>query len=243
MSAPSRPSSRAVGALFLVNAALALLNAFLSGPADRVVEWEARRRLTRALGPAARYVVSMTASWSDLLGGHIPSQTIEGRDIHMKDGLIVDALSIHIEGLTIRHDRILQLDRLRFRARVDEGALNAYIPIRPKRYRWEPPIVLRLTPGHVDVRVAIMLGVSKSVTGGTLLIERGDDQRVFFKSPVPLLELLPVIDLSDHPLGIHLSSLRILDHAIEIEGTATPSLPVSLVKLEASPTPSGSPSP
>lgn len=235
--------------LLVINILLALLNSFLARAGWALAEWEAGRRLSRALGPAARYDVRLFGSWSDLLSGDVPAQIIRADEVHLHDGLVVSSLEVRIEGLRISSDEITRLDGVAYRATVTEDALNAYLPVRPHRSRFEPTVRLTITPHHLQVggdmnvfgvRVPLQAEGRLEVRDGTQLWVVLDSARVALlklRGPQKPIEFV-LYDLSVLPFGLRLQEFRLLDGRIEVAGTASPPLPLSLRALEHTPSPS-----
>lgn len=234
--------------LLAVNIVVGLLQAFFLGPAWRIVEWDVTRRLTRLLGPASRYDVRLAASWVDLISGTVASQIVHGSDVRLRDGLVVSTLEVSIQGLGVSGSSIKRLDAVRYRATITEASLNAYLSARPHRSRLEPTVRLTFTPGHVQVGGDIrVMGVPVPLAAvGKLEVRQGTQLWVVIDAARVALVPLPgpkrpiefiVYDLSVLPFGLHLDELRLFDARVEIAGRASPTLPLSLRDIEASPMP------
>lgn len=251
MFRPVDRRGRIIRLLLAVDLVLLCGAVFLSGPGRRVVAWEATRRLTRALGPAASYDVQVYASWWQLLWGEVPLMQVRARDLRMKDGLRVATVDARIEGVTLRGNVITALSAVHFNAEVSEAALNDYLPVRPQRMRFEPSLRLSLLDGQV--RVALMLPGPFGFSLPTSLevvgkLRASDPQHLRFTVDDGSLGIgylpawlrdhgITVLDLASSPFGLHVDALRVLPGRVQVEGTSAPPLPLVLRKLEEIPTP------
>lgn len=243
---------RIVAWLVGVNVLVLLLNWIVAGPAWSVVDWEARRRAVRAIGEARRYDISIHASLLDLIEGIVPAEEIRGTDVHLHNGLTVSSFTVQIHGLRTSSSEITELESVAFTARLSQEAINAYLPVRPRRSRLEPDVRLGLSAKQVDLdgtQGVAGIGVGFHA-GGTL--ELRDKTRLYFHldeaniSRVHLSRqklawitdlINPIVNFDDLGFGIEVTQFRVVDGAIEVAGTARPPLPFPLARADASPSP------
>lgn len=237
--------------LLVVDVMLVLAVGIMWGPGPDVVVSEARRRLTRSLGPAASYEVEISATWWQLMWGEVPAMQIHARDLHMKDGLRVAALDARIEGLKMRGNTITALESAWYRAEITEDALNAYLPIRPQKMRFEPAVRLTLKDERVDVRAyQSVFGVPVPMplqASGRLRasdpthLRFAVDEASFGLGRLPSwLRELTVLDLGPSPFGVRVDGLQVSPGLVVVTGTAVPPLPLVLRPVDATPEPSPS---
>ena len=248
---PPGRGPRLLRVVLVVDVALLMAGIFMWGPGRDVVTWEARRRLARSLGPAASYEVEVFASWFQLLRGDIPDMRIHARDLRMKDGLQVSDLEARIEGLSVHGNTITALGGTWYRAEITEEALNAYLPIRPQKMRFEPSLRLHLKDDRVEVRAQhTLLGVSVPMplqASGRL--RASDPMHLRFvveEAPFGVgrlpswLRELTVLDLDSSPFGVRVEQLEVKAGVVVVTGTTSPHLPLVLTPADASPEPSPS---
>lgn len=248
---PPGRGPRLLRVVLLVDVALALALAIMWGPGRDFVAFEARRRLTRSLGPAASYEVEISATWWQLLWGEVPAMQIHARDLLMKDGLRVAVLDARIEGLKMRANTITAMESACYRAELSEDALNAYLPIRPQKMRFEPSVRLTLRDDRVDVRAyQVVFGVPMPMplqASGRLRASDPTHLRFtvgeasFGLSRLPAwLRDFTVLDLGPSPFGVRVDALQVTPGRVVVTGTAAPPLPLVLRPADASPSPSPS---
>lgn len=248
---PPGRGPRLLRVLLLVDVALALAVGVMWGPGPGLVVSEARRRLTRSLGPAVSYELKISATWWQLLWGEVPAMQIHARDLHMKDGLRVAALDARLEGVKMRGNTITALESARYRAEITEDALNSYLPIRPQKMRFEPSVRLTLKDERVEVRAyQAVFGVPVPMpllASGRLRASDPThlrfvvDEAGFGLGRLPTwLRELTVLDLGPSPFGVRVDDLQVGSGVIVVTGTAAPPLPLVLRPVDATPEPSPS---
>lgn len=137
---------------------------------NRTAERKIRDVLPDVLGPARQYKAHIDSAPNRTMAGHIAAVQIDGDDVQLPNGLLLDHIHLDLKGVEV--DTKAQLVRsvadAQFTATVGENSLNEFLAGEAPDGETIQKLNLTLHPGKVTLaaeRVVLGLGVPFSFTG------------------------------------------------------------------------------
>jgi len=241
--------------LLLLALVLGIAAWFVQGAGWPLVEYMARRKIERAIGPGSWQVRVGLTSWWDLLSGHLGLVDVAGEGILLKNGLPVSQMSAKVWDMDVEGDYMTRLGSITYTAQVSEDDLNRYLRLRSGGHL-RPVLAATLREGEIEVTARDrFLGVglpfhvrgSLRVRDGTQLDFLLDEASVGSLDIDTVADLIvtyklnPVVDVRELPFGLNISRFDLHPGYIEVRGNASPPLPFLLKRDKDGPSPSPSP--
>ena len=209
---------------------------------DRAINRSAERRIRESLpdliGPARSYSVHVSGSAERTIQGHLANVTVDGDDVDLPSGLLLDQLRLDLKDVEVDTGRrqIRHIGDVRFAATLSEASLDEFLAgespegdsIRNTRVRIEGNNSVTLSAE----RVVLGAGVPFRLTGplrivGLQSIEIDPTQLTVIGIPISGLPLRflkqrfeSAIDLSSLPFPIHLTDVQTRPGKLILFGTA-----------------------
>jgi hypothetical protein len=206
----------------------------------RAINRSAERRLREALpdllGPARQYQVHVDSAPGSTLRGHMANVTINGDDIELRNGLLLDQLHLDLKGVDVDvdHGRLRNIQEAGFVAMVGEASLDEFLAGEAPAGETFRNIGFTLRDNRVTIRgerVVLGVGVPFQITGPLQLAGpqriRIDPQRLTLVgislTGLPLRFLKSrfesAIDLSSLPFPVQLTSAQSTAGRLILAGT------------------------
>ncbi|HZP81409.1 MAG TPA: DUF2993 domain-containing protein [Chthonomonadaceae bacterium] len=204
---------------------------------NRAAERRIRDALPDTLGPARQYRVHVDNAPDRTLRGRLANVTIDGDDVQLANGLVVDRLHLDLKGVEVDTERgqLRRIQEARFVAAVGTASLDQYFAGEAPEGETFRKVRLTLEENRVTIqgeRVVLGLGVPFQLTGpvrlaGPTRIEIDPTRLTVIGIPltgVPLRFLKSrfesAIDLSTLPFPIQLTEVRTAEGWLTLTGSA-----------------------
>ena len=137
---------------------------------NRTAERKIRDALPDLLGPARQYRAHIESAPQHTLKGHIAAVMIDGDDVQLPDGLLLDRFHLNLKGVEIdtKAQHVRSVQEARFTATVGENSLNEFLAGEAPDGETIQKLHLTLNAGRVTLaaeRVVLGVGVPFSFTG------------------------------------------------------------------------------
>ncbi len=204
---------------------------------NRTAERKIREALPDLLGPARQYRAHVESSPGRTLAGQLGTVTIDGDDVQLPNGLLLDQLHLDLKGVEVdtKAGRVRGVQSAHFTATVGESSLNEYLAGEAPEGETIQRLHLALGDGRVTLsaeRVVFGLGIPFSFTGPLKVLPPNHielDSKRFVVVGLPLtgapLQFLKrrfesSVDLSSLPFPVKISSVTTVRGKITLDGTA-----------------------
>ena len=204
---------------------------------NRTAERKIRDVLPDVLGPARQYRTHIESAPEKTVSGKLAAVTIDGDDVQMPNGLLVDQIHLELKGMDLdtKAQRVRSVREARFTATVGENSLNAFLAGEAPDGETIQKLKLTLNPGRVTLsaeRVVLGLGIPFSFTGPLRLLpprrlELDPTRFVVVGLPItgkPLRFLKErfenSLDLSALPFPVEITSVTTTQGKVTLSGTA-----------------------
>ncbi len=189
--------------------------------------------LPQAIGPAARYDVTVDGDPFALARGRARHVHINGQDVQITPAVTLDALTLDADDVSFdtQAHRVSHVGQVTFNAAIGQAHLNSYLAQR------RPDVTVTLEQTDLQARLPVaagplhtIIGVAGTLTpsepGASTLDFVADRARLGFL-PVPafvvnatLSELNPLVDLSTVRVPLALQSAQVAQGRLVLRGTA-----------------------
>ncbi len=230
-----RRSVRILSAFALLVSAMAVCGC--TRTVNRTAERKIRDALPDLLGPARQYRAHVESAPGKTLAGQLAAVTIDGDDVQLENGLLLDQLHLDLKGVEVdtKAGRVRGVQQVRFTATVSENSLNEYLAGEAPEGETIQKLHLTLNAGRVTLsaeRVVLGLGVPFSFTGPLRVlpprrIELDPARFVvvglpFTGAPLQFLKrrFESSVDLSALPFPVTISSVTTARGKLTLSGTA-----------------------
>jgi len=204
---------------------------------NRTAERKIRDVLPDVLGPARQYRAHIEGSAERTVAGKLAAVTIDGDDVQLPNGLLVDQIHLELKGIDLdtKAQRVRSVREARFTATVGENSLNEFLAGEAPEGETIQKLRLTLNPGRVTLsaeRVVLGLGVPFSFTGPLRLLPPRRlelDPNRFVVVGIPItgkpLQFLKErfensLDLSVLPFPVVITSVTTTQGKVTLSGTA-----------------------
>lgn len=235
--------------LLLLSCSASLIVSGCGRTINRTAERRIREALPDLLGTARQYKVHVEGSPQHTLGGQLARVTIEGDDVELSNGLLVDHLHLDLQGVDYDtgHRQVRDIRTALFEATISENSMDQYLAGEA------PPAEkirnVRVTFGKgnsvtiAGERVTFGLGAPFRLSGplrivGQRSLEFDANRLVLIGIPIigaPMHFLLDRLatgsNLSTLPFPVQLSEVRTLPGTLTLTGTAD--IPALLKRAQA----------
>ncbi|MCS6775730.1 MAG: DUF2993 domain-containing protein [Chloroherpetonaceae bacterium] len=207
-------------------------------PVNRAAERQIRRVLPDLIGPARQYDVRVHNAWSRTLGGRLSRVEIDGHQVQITNGLVLDRLQLDLQDVRVdtRSQKVREIRAARFVATVSKPNIDEYLAGETAlAENLRRPRVTIHTGNSVTLaaeRVALGVGVPFSLTGplviaGPRRIAIDPQRMTFIGIPIwgPPLDFLKSrfetgLDLNNLPFPVTLRAIRTEPDRITLSGEA-----------------------
>ncbi len=204
---------------------------------NRSAERRIREALPNLLGSARQYQVHVDGAADRTLRGHLASVTIDGDDVQLANGLLLDQLHLELKGVDVDLNRgqLRHIQEARFTATVGEVGLDEFMAGEAPPGETYRNVRFTLRNGLVTIRgerIVLGVGVPFALTGplrlvGPTRIEIDPKHLTLVGigiSGLPLRFLKnrfeSAIDLSSLPFPVQLTSVQAEMGRLTLSGTA-----------------------
>jgi hypothetical protein len=204
---------------------------------NRTAERKIRDVLPDVLGPARQYRVHVDSAPGNTVAGRIAAVTIDGDDVQLPNGLLVDQVHLELKGIDLdtKAQRVRSVREARFTMTVGENSLNEFLAGEAPEGETIQKLRLTLNSGRVTLsaeRVVLGVGVPFRFTGPLRLLPPNRielDPTRFEVVGIPItgkpLRFLKErfensLNLSALPLPVQLSSVTTTQARVTLSGTA-----------------------
>ncbi|MDE2127084.1 MAG: DUF2993 domain-containing protein [Armatimonadetes bacterium] len=232
-----RMSFCAVRAMPAAFALLAL--AGCTRPINRAAERRIRDLLPQALGPANSYQVHVSGSPFRTASGRLHDVTIDGQDVQLGHGMLLDELDLHLQGVDVDtlHKRLKGIRSASFAATVGATTLDEYFAGENPQGADLRNVAVHFAPGnHVVIsgdRMVLGVGVPFTVSGpvrpeGGRRLEL--DATALRVAGIPLGGVVlgfvkdhfdSAVDLSQLPFGVRITGVATSAGKLTLSGAAS----------------------
>ena len=207
-------------------------------PINRAAERHIRDLLPQALGPAKSYQVHVSGSPFRTASGRLHDVTIDGQDVQLGKGMLLDELDLHLQGVDVDtlHKRLKGIRSASFAATVGATALDEYFAGESPQGADLQNVAVHFAPGdHVVIsgdRMVLGLGVPFTVSG-PVRTEGGRrlelDATALRVAGIPLGGVIlnfvkdhfdSAVDLSQLPFGVEITGVTTSAGKLTLSGTA-----------------------
>lgn len=204
---------------------------------NRAAERRIRDALPDALGPARQYRVHIDNAPDRTLRGRLANVTIDGDDVQLANGMVLDQLHLDLKGVEVDTERgqLRRIQEARFVAAVGVFSLDQYFAGEAPEGEAFRKVRLTLNANQVTIRgerVVLGVGVPFQLTGpvrlaGPTRIEIDPTRLTVVGIPLAGLPLRflksrfeSAIDLSTLPFPIQLTEVRTEEGKLILTGSA-----------------------
>lgn len=204
---------------------------------NRTAERKIRDALPDLLGTARQYRAHIESAPGRTLAGHAAAVTIDGDDVQLPNGLVLDQLHLDLKGVDVdtRAQRVRGVQEAHFTATVGENSLNEFLAGEAPDGETIQNLHLTLNAGRVTLaaeRVVLGLGVPFSFTGPLRILPSRRielDPTRFVVVGIPItgrpLQFLKArfensLDLSALPFPVQITSVTTAKGQLSLSGTA-----------------------
>lgn len=227
---------RVLSVVFLLIAVLSLCGC--ERAINRAAERRIRDALPTTLGPARAYRVHIANAPENTVAGHLNSVTVDGDDVQLSNGLLVDQLHLELSGVDVDtdHGRVRSIQSAHFSATIGQKTLDEIMAgEEPEGETLRKIHVLLADRNMVTLsaeRVVLGLGVPFRLTGplrvaGPQRIEIDPNRLIVIGIPITGVVLKFVkqhfehsVDLSALPFPIEVTEVRTTPGQLTLIGTA-----------------------
>jgi LmeA-like phospholipid-binding len=234
-----RSDYRYVAMLLAVAAAICGCGRAINRSAERRI----RDILPDLIGTAREYRVHVSGPDTDTARGRIQGISVDGRDINLANGLLLDSLHLEMAHITadFEHKQIRSVESAHFTASIGETALDEYFAGESPEGETLRNVRISIREGSVAIsgeRVVLGLGVPFKAYGplrltGPQKIELDPSRLVVVGIPItgaPLRfikkKFESAMDLSSLPVPMRLDGVTMHSHKLVLSGT--PDIPAIL---------------
>ena len=190
-------------------------------------------RAASKLGHARRYSVDVTGGLIGLLQGRIQCVSINGVNVRLSNGMIVDKLDVILDGVHFKPNQtVTSVEHTGFSASLSEANLDEFLRGTQKDMRdanvvladdklclsAKPRVLAMKTPVRVEGTLEIVKG-SKLYLVVRRLTARGIRVPGFVRGRI-MHDVNPVLDTSLMGVDAHLKSVVIANGSIQLAGSA-----------------------
>ncbi len=220
---------------------VALLISCLGTGCGRAINRTAERRIREALpdllGPARAYQAHVEGAQERVIGGNLSRVLIDGDDVELSNGLLLDHLHLELEG--VRYDtgrrRVRDVKSARFEATVSERSVDQYMAgespqgerIRKARVTFGAGNLVTIAAERVTLGVGVPFSLSGPLRIDKQKLEIDPQRLVVIGIPLtgaPMRFLVQRFEgganMSVLPFPVQLANIRSQPGSLTLSGTA-----------------------
>lgn len=197
------------------------------------IEQAVSAKLGGMLGAAKSYSVHVSGGLFEMLGGKIKQIDINGKNVKLSNGVVVDRLDVLLSGVHVKPDQtVTGVDTTAFTAVLSEPNLNDYLRASRSDMRdanitlTDGKLLLTAKPRVLAMKTPVSLEGSMQIVRGTRLdmvlsklSAHGIRVPGFIRGKIQH-DINPVLDTEQMGMGARLSKVAIQDGQIALTGTA-----------------------